>query len=58
MVQQDEMRLQEDTARTNTSEKSHSRSDKASKRDWFQIESQMIMARYLCDAVMIFTSAK
>jgi len=39
VVQEEKMRLQEDTARTDTKEKSHSRSDRASGRDWFQMET-------------------
>jgi len=40
LVRYDEIHLQQDAARTETKEQSHSRTDKASGRDWFQMESQ------------------
>ena len=56
VVQCDEMHLQSNTAWTDTKEKSYSRSDRASGRDWFQMETRMIMARHLCNAVIIFNN--
>jgi hypothetical protein len=46
--------LQEDTARTETKEQCHSRSDKASGRDLFQMDSQMIMSKHLSNTAVIF----
>ena len=40
LVRYDEIHLQQDAARTCTKEKSQSRSDRASGKDWFQMESQ------------------
>ena len=43
MVQYHEMVLQQDAARTDIKDQSHSGTDKASGRDWIQMETQMII---------------